>query len=268
MTTRPVYIHGTHPEEQDRLSLLNDLTNASFVEFMDITSGQSVLEIGSGLGILADTVARHLPQCEVTGVEIAPQQMEKAIANFYETPNLKFLIGDASSLGVRSSSFDIVYCRYILEHVPDPASVLKEAFRVLKQGGKLFIQENNILIHTLYPDCPAYSQLLSKYAELQSQAGGDSEIGKKLFSLLKHTGFHSITLTIAPEVHYYGLPTFDLWILNSIEILRGVRTGLLKMDGVSESLFDAAITELNCIRKDPYAAAYFYWNRAWAIKPC
>lgn len=265
MTKKATYIHGTHPEEP--LSLLNDLTNASFVDFLNISSDQSVLEIGSGLGILADVVAKHLPQCEVIGVEIDPQQMEKSRINSSQTPNLRFLRGDASFLAIKDSSFDIVYCRYILEHVSDPFSVLREAFRVLKHGGKLFIQENNILIHTLYPDCPSYSQILSKYTELQSQVGGDAEIGKKLFSLLKHAGFHSINLTIEPEVHHYGLPTFDLWILNSLEILQGVRDRLLKMDGVRESLFDAAIAELNFIRKDPYGSAYFYWNRACAIKP-
>lgn len=118
------------------------------------------------------------------------------------------------SLEFKESSFDVVYCRYVLEHVSDPAIVLSEIFGVLKAGARLFVQENNILIYALYPDCPSYSLVLKKLAALQSQIGGDAEIGKKLFSLMKRAGFCSINLSIGPEVHHYDLPTFDPWIVN------------------------------------------------------
>jgi len=263
---KPSYIHGTCPEEQARLSLLNDLTNASFLDFLEIKPGDSVLEVGSGLGILTNSVAISFPGSAVTGVEIAPEQIEKARASFSKTPNLTFLEGDALSLEVKGSSFDVVYCRYVLEHVADPVVALREIFRVLKTGGRIFIQENNILITALYPDCPSYSLILQKFADLQSQIGGDAEIGKKLFSLLKQAGFHSISLSIGPEVHHYDMPTFDPWIVNSIEILKGAKAQLISF-GVSKSLIQAAIAELDSLRKIPYASTYFYWNRASAIKP-
>lgn len=267
MIQKSTYIHGTNPEEQARLSLLNELTNTSFIDFMDVRSGDSVLEVGSGLGILANCVATRFPGSQVTGIEIATEQIEKARASFSKTPNLKFLEGDALSLEIKESSFDVVYCRYVLEHVTDPVTVMSELFRVLKAGGRLFVQENNILIYALYPDCSSYSVVLKKFAELQSQIGGDAEIGKKLFSLLKHTGFHSINLSLGPEVHHYDMPTFDPWIVNSIEIIKGARNCLLSLNGVSESLIEAAIAELDSLRKNPYASVYFYWNRASATKP-
>lgn len=171
------------------------------------------------------------------------------------------------SLNIKDASFDVVYCRYVLEHVIDPAIALREMFRVLKTDGRIFIQENNILINALYPDCPSYSLVLRKFADLQSQIGGDAEIGKKLFCLLKQAGFCSINLSIGPEVHHYDMPTFDPWIVNSIEILKGAETRLLSF-GVPKSLIQAAIAELDSLSKNPYASAYFYWNRASAIKPC
>ncbi len=266
MAKESAYIHGTCPKEQARLSLLNDLTNASFLDFLDIKPGDFVLEVGSGLGILTNLVATRFPGSVVTGIEIAPEQIEKARASFSKTSNLAFFEGNAMSLDIKESSFDVVYCRYVLEHIADQAIALKEMLRALKAGGRIFIQENNILIYVLYPDCPSYSLVLREFANLQSQIGGDAEIGKKLFSLLKHAGFSSIRLSIGPEVHHYDMPTFDPWIMNSIEIIKGAETQLLSF-GVSKSLIQAAIAELNGLRTNPYASAYFYWNRASAIKP-
>jgi ubiquinone/menaquinone biosynthesis C-methylase UbiE len=266
MAHESTYIHGTHPEEQARLSLLNELTNSSFIDFLKIEPGDSILEVGSGLGILADSIAARFPAALVTGLEIADAQLAKA-KGMFSRPNLKFMKGDALSLELMESSFDVVYCRYILEHVADPAAALSEIFRVLKPGGRFFVQENNILINTFFPDCVAYSVILRKYAELQSKVGGDAEIGKKLFSLLKQTGFHSINLSIGPEVHHYDLPTFDPWIINSIEILKGAKTRLLEFEDISDPVFEKAVSELESLRMDPYASAYFYWNRASAIKP-
>ena len=54
------YIHGTEAAEQARLAELNYLTNASFLEFVEIKDTDHVLELGSGLGILAEKISQKL----------------------------------------------------------------------------------------------------------------------------------------------------------------------------------------------------------------
>ena len=49
-TEGPEYIHGSSPEEQRRLSLLNDLLNLSCLRELDLRSGEKVLDVGCGLG--------------------------------------------------------------------------------------------------------------------------------------------------------------------------------------------------------------------------
>ena len=102
-----------------------------------------------------------------------------------------FIRGDVQDLPFKENSFDIVYCRYILEHVPDPLRVLKEARRVLKPGGKLFIQENSILILKLYPECVVFEQVWNAFAGTSPDIGGDAMIGLKLYDLLKKADFKS-----------------------------------------------------------------------------
>ena len=53
--TEAAYIHGTSPEEQARLALLNDLTNESFLQFLEHGRTSSILDVGCGLGILMQT---------------------------------------------------------------------------------------------------------------------------------------------------------------------------------------------------------------------
>src|SRR6188768_3288127 len=110
------YIHGTAPAEQARLALLNRLTNGPFVEFLQVRPNMRVLEVGSGLGLLAVDVAAAAEGVEVVGLERSSEQIAAA-AN---SPRVSYVQGDAHKLPFAEGSFDLVYCRYLLEHVADP----------------------------------------------------------------------------------------------------------------------------------------------------
>ena len=65
------YIHGTHDEEQERLTLLNRLTNPPFLKFLALRETDRVLEVGSGLGLLASEAAQLVPQIETNFIFLA-----------------------------------------------------------------------------------------------------------------------------------------------------------------------------------------------------
>lgn len=257
---RATYIHGTGSEEQERLALLNRLTNQSFIEFLDLTDPRSILEIGSGLGIVAAEVAAHHTKTDVWGIEYATQQLESTKKQLQ--PNLHFVQADAHHPPFRTAQFDVVYCRYILEHVIDPVRVLNEAYRVLKPGGKLHVQENNILVLELYPDCPRFDHVWQQFVTLQTQLGGDGQIGKKLFSLFKAVGFQHIELSIAPEIHWAGMPTFRPWVENLIGNVRSGAEALQQKQLATAEEITTALEELRAFSGWTDASMYFYWNRA------
>jgi len=255
------YIHGTAKTEQERLAALNRLTNPAFVEFLDLRPDSAVLEVGSGLGILAGEVAARTAQGEVIGIEYSPEQLAAARVT---QPNLRFERGDAHRLPFDGARFDVVYCRYLLEHVADPVQVLREMRRVLRPGGRVCIQENNVLANEFYPDCPRFDAVWEKFAALQSKLGGDALIGKKLFALLRQAGFQNIRLSFAPEIHPADSETFLPWVENMIHNVTGAAELLVRHRLARQREIDEAVEEVRVFEKLPDACAYFYWNRACA----
>ena len=179
------YIHGTDASEQARLKLLNRLTNGPFIEFLNVQPGMRILEVGSGLGILAAEVAAAADNVEVVGLERSSAQIAAAV----QSPAVCYVQGDAHLLPFGEGSFDLVYCRYLLEHVADPARVLAEMRRVVRAGGRAAAMENDISLVRLDPPCPAFDEVWTAFAEHQRRLGGDGLIGRRLYRLFREAGF-------------------------------------------------------------------------------
>jgi SAM-dependent methyltransferase len=256
------YIHGTDSAEQQRLALLNRLTNRAFIDFLRVPAGARVLEVGSGLGILASEVAAASPGVSVVGVERSPDQIAAAVV----APNVTWIQGDAHSLDFPDGSFDLVYARYLLEHVADPAQVLREMRRVARPGARVAACENDISLFRVDPPCPAFEPVWSAFAELQRRLGGDALIGRRLFRLFRDSGFEDIELSFQPEVHWYGSPAFAAWIENLIGNIESGRAALISEGLSREQEIEAAIRELREIARNPDASSTFSWNRASALR--
>ena len=257
------YIHGTHQEEQERLAALNRLTNAPFVAFLDPAPADRMLEVGSGLGLLANEVAQSAPYGSVIGVEFAAEQIGRART---ARSNIRFARGDAHHLPFAADRFDLVYCRYLLEHVRDPVAALREMRRVLKPGRKAFAQENNMRMVAFDPDCPKVDALLLKFYEMQRRLGGDALIGKRLYALFHAAGFRDIELSYQPEIHPADSPTFKPWVDNFIGLIEGA-SALLRTHGLATSdEIRSAMDEMRTLREREDASFLFHWNRAAGTK--
>jgi len=257
-----VYIHGTEPSEQERLAGLNRMTNAAFIQFLNVASGSRVLEIGSGLGILAGQVAAAADGVEVLGVELSAAQ----IAAAHSQPRVTFTQGDAHSLDLPDATFDLVYARYLLEHVADPLRVLGEMRRVARPGAHVAVCENDISLLRYDPPCPAFDYAWDVFARFQATLGGDGLIGRRLYRLFRGAGFVDIELSVQPEVHWHGSPGFGAWIRNIIGNLESARPGMLGAGVITQAALDAAVDELGHLASRSDASAVFIWNRAKAVR--
>jgi len=135
-------------QEYDRLwSDENDAYSAErlgytphFLRFMDaqlaeVPAPRAILEIGCGDGFFSSQLANR--DCNVTGIDLSAEGIAKAKRR---VPSGVFREHDlANPLPFADASFDAIWCSEVLEHLFAPLSVLEEAFRVLRPGGRMLI---------------------------------------------------------------------------------------------------------------------------------
>ena len=261
MSNPVTYIHGTAPDEQQRLAVLNRLTNVAFLEFLSVQPGMRVLEVGSGLGLLASAVARSAPNVYVVGLEQSADQLKYATRE----PGVQYVQGDAHRLQFDDGSFDLVYARYVLEHVASPETVLKEMRRVTRPGGRVVACENDESLLRFDPECPIFESVWKAFQQHQQNLGGDSHIGRRLYGLFRRAGLSSIQLSVQPEIHWHGSPGFVPWLTNLIGNVESARRGLVNSGLCSEESIAAGIAEVTMLFQNEQASSVFVWNRAVGI---
>ena len=113
------------------------------LEFVKISEGMRILDLGTGSGYLSFPIAKNNPGCEVIGLDIvnAALKANRARATAEGIKNLSFISYDGIDFPFETDSFDLVVTRYALHHFPDIDHSIGEVSRVLKNGGRLFVSD-------------------------------------------------------------------------------------------------------------------------------
>ena len=120
-------LHQINPLRLDWIHALADLNQ------------KRVLDVGCGGGILADSMARK--GADVTGIDLASKSLRVAQLHALETgtPNIQYREISVEALAQEQpASFDVVTCMEMLEHVPDPGSVVRACAELVKPDGWVF----------------------------------------------------------------------------------------------------------------------------------
>jgi 2-polyprenyl-6-hydroxyphenyl methylase / 3-demethylubiquinone-9 3-methyltransferase len=124
------------------LHQLNPL-RLDYIDSRASVNGKQVLDVGCGGGILSESMARR--GARVLGIDMAERSLEVAQLHALEAEiQIEYRCIAVEALAEeKPASFDIVTCMEMLEHVPDPASVVRACAALVKPGGHLFFSTLN-----------------------------------------------------------------------------------------------------------------------------
>jgi ubiquinone/menaquinone biosynthesis C-methylase UbiE len=167
-----------------------------------ISSGMSAADIGCGTGHVSFTMSQMVgPNGSVVGLDANPTAIDfcNKMALSKDIKNVKFVIGDAQNMELESSSFDLVFSRFLLQHVKDPDRSLEEMIRIAKPGGEVMVEDCDLQCWTVEPPDRYVDQLWTWYESVVRQKGSDPAIGRKLYRMFVSKGFE-------PQVEIYSIP--------------------------------------------------------------
>jgi len=156
--------------------------------------GETVIDLGSGAGFDCLLAAKQVgPEGHVIGVDMTHEMLKKARDNATRVgaANVEFRLGEIEQLPIADNTADVILSNCVINLVPDKAQVFREAFRVLKPGGRLAISDV-VNIRELTPE------LASDRALICGCVAGAAP-AQSVRSWLEAAGFRDVLINVKPE---------------------------------------------------------------------
>ncbi len=243
------YIHGYSEKEAQRLK---DQAK-SIAEYLHFDSqwqpGTRILEVGCGVGAQTAIIAEKNEQCQFVAIDISQESLDKAKHRMDELglKNIEFKLQDLSKVNRKTDGwYDHVFACFILEHLSNPREVLRHLKSVVKPGGTITVIEGDHDSTFFYPENAYARKVINAQVQLQTKKGGNANIGREIYPLLKETGFRMIE--VSPRQIYvdHSKPALVKgFILDTFTaMMEGVAEEILKTGLLSKSEYELGIAGL------------------------
>lgn len=159
-----------------------------------LRAGDTVLDLGSGGGFDCFLAAKRVGRTgKVIGVDMTPEMVTKARGNArkIEATNVEFRLGEIEHLPVADDSVDVILSNCVINLSPDKSAVFREAFRVLKAGGRLAISDV-----VAVKDMP--KELADSVEAMTGCVSGSAKVAD-LQRMLREAGFEDVRIVAKPE---------------------------------------------------------------------
>ncbi len=184
----------------------------------NLRAGEVVLDLGSGAGFDCFLAAKRVGDSgKVIGVDMTPEMITRARTNAKngKYKNVEFRLGEIESLPVADASVDIIISNCVINLSPDKPKVFREAFRVLKLGGRLAISDIVACI-------PLPKEIRDDAALISGCIGGAATM-EELAEMIRAAGFERVQILPKAESRKFikdwveGMNIEDLVVSATIE---------------------------------------------------
>lgn len=192
--------------ERERLACLEaslDPLSTRTLSALGVGEGWRCLEIGAGGGSFVRWLAGR-------GAQVVAADIDTTYLETLDLPNVVVRRVDVMTEDLEREAFDLVHCRLVLMHLPQPALVLRKMAAALRPGGWLCAEEWNVedpVCDPTHPSAEDAMRLLRKMSRAFASTGINCQFGRDLPWLVKQLGFEEVrgeaVRTFATGIHPY-----------------------------------------------------------------
>jgi SAM-dependent methyltransferase len=263
--TSTSYVHGYSETEATRLSDQADTLAELLHHDTRYPAGSRVLEAGCGVGAQTVHLLGHSPQARFTCVDREASSLTAARAAVTElpgAPSVTFLEADLFALPFPAQSFDHAFVCFVLEHVPRPEAVLRGLLRVVRPGGTLTVIEGDHGSTFFHPHSDKAQRTIACLVQAQARAGGDANIGRRLFPLLRGVGLDDVQ--VSPRFVYCD-SSRPRWVdgftyKTFVAMVEGAREASLRLGLIREDEWAEGIADLKRAGADDGTFCYTFFK--------
>lgn len=193
----------------------------SLVEFANLKSGQQILDIATGTGIVAFLAAAIVgDKGQVIGVDISSGMLNNAKQKLEASSlkNIEFIEGDAQSISFDENSFDAILCSLAICYLTNIPAALSQWYKLIKPGGKVVF---NTWFENAFTSSVIYREVAAKYGVTVPNPNNLLGTQERCYEILQAVGFESIYITEGQFGWYFNSDTNNaeqMWNANASNV--------------------------------------------------
>jgi ubiquinone/menaquinone biosynthesis C-methylase UbiE len=204
------YVLRGGQEGYDRLAVLAEERwpdTAALLARAGVGGAQRCVDLGCGGAVTLELAALVAPDGEVLGVDADEAELVLAqqAADARGITNVRFVAMDVDDWD-EPGAFDVVYSRFLLQHLREPRALLAKMWAAVRPGGVLVVEDADHEGWCGHPTNAGLTFFVRSFCEVLRRRGGDPAMGRKLFRCCTELDMTSLDLRVVQSVRTAGEP--------------------------------------------------------------
>jgi SAM-dependent methyltransferase len=179
---------------------------SALLDRVGVAPGMSCLDLGSGAGDVSFELARRVgPTGRVVGVDLDEVKLglARAAAVDHGLAQVEFRALSVYDWAERDA-YDVVYCRFLLQHLARPVDLLRTMWAAVRPGGAVVVEDADFEGSFCEPPNRAFDFWVTAYQQALTNSGGDPLSGRRLLARFREAGLPDPELSVVQRVYVEG----------------------------------------------------------------